>query len=252
MWKLLAPIAAGLALFGPPSAALAQAVLDGAALVDHGFEIASYVPSDSFAGPLSEAAFANQAFRFTAPFREKGSEHITYLVGGWTYDLQNETLRLALSPAGWGQAEFPQAEADAFMHYGLRIGTRNTSDRVEQAQNAYGAQFEVRSIEAQSIQIASLTRSERAASVDMRSEMLTELKMAPAEARQTVTDAQLVVEGVLVPYSGALVTQCRSSATDATIDVPLSTVIRTCVMNARITRVAIISGGGSTLAEWLP
>lgn len=250
MWKPNLALTAGLALliYGVPSSA--QSLLDRSALLAHGFDIASYKPADAFSEPPNESALAGQPFRFSVPLKESDAPRITHIVGGWSYDRSTQILRIGISTAGWREAEMPGAEADNFMHYGLRVGSRNLSDQTITAQNAYGAKFEVQSIEAQAVQVAPLTRRERAASVDIPSNLFVDIQMAPEEARAAVTGAEVVVEGFLAAIDPARITLCYDSGSTATIDVRLSTLIHTCVMNARITRVAVEAADGRTVTEW--
>lgn len=254
MWTrfLLCPAALGILLVAQPTASEAQDIMDRQALLEHGFEIASFQPPDPFSGPQNESGLAGTVFRFSQPLRESDAPNLTHIIGGWSYDLSKQNLRVAVSTAGWRQTQLPNAEADDFMEYGLRVGTRNLSDDNVSAQNAYGAQFDVQSMNSQSVHIAPLTRSERAASVAILDEMYVDLRLAPEAARQAVENAQIIAEGTLVADPKGRVTQCYDTASQATINRRLATLIRTCVMNARIDRVAIVSGQGEVLAEWLP
>tara|TARA_R110002051_G_scaffold41530_7_gene86159 strand:+ start:49374 stop:50144 length:771 start_codon:yes stop_codon:yes gene_type:complete len=250
MWTRSLALASGLALaiWGDP--AFAQAALDREALLAHGFEIASFKPADAFSGPPDESALAGQPFHLTKPLEESEEPRLTHIIGGWSYDRQTQTLRIGISTAGWQRTQLPDAEAEEFMHYGLRAGTRNLSDQMTMAQNAYGAQFEVHSIEAQAVQVAPLTRRERAASVDIPSNMYADVQMVPEEARAAVAGAEVVVEGVLAAVAPGRITLCYDSGSSATINLRLSTLTHTCVMNARITRVAVVAADGRTLTEW--
>lgn len=250
MWKRNLALTSGLALAICTTPVFAQSALDREALAAHGFEIAGYKPADAFSGAPDESALAGQPFRFALPLEESEEPRLTHIVGGWSYDRQTQTLRIGISTAGWQRSQLPDAEADDFMHYGLRVGTRNLSDQMTMAQNAYGAQFEVHSIEAQAVQVSPLTRRERTDSVDIPSNMFVDLPMPPEEARAAVTGAEVVVEGVLAPVEPGRITLCYDSGSPATIDRRLSTLIHTCVMNARITRLSVVSGDGAMLTEW--
>lgn len=250
MWKRHLALASGLALAICGAPAFAQSALDREALLAHGFEIAGFKPADAFSEPPDESALAGQPFRFIKPLKESEAPRITHIVGGWSYERQRQTLRIGISTIGWREDQLPDAEADDFMHYGLTVGSRNLSDQMTMAQNAYGAQFEVHSIEAQAVQVASLTRRERAASVEIPSNLFVDLQMAPEEARAAVTGAEVVVDGVLAAIEPGRITLCYDSGSTATIDLRLSTLIHTCVMNARITRVAVVAADGRTLTEW--
>lgn len=250
MWKHCLALAPGLAFALCAASASAQAALDRDALTAHGFEIASFQPADAFSGPPDESSFVHQPFRFARPLQESEEPRLIEYTGGWSYDRQTQTLRIGVSTTGWSPSELPGAEADDFMHYGLPVGSRNLSDQMTTAQSAYGAQFEVHSIEVQAVHVAPLTRRERAASVDIASNMFVDLPMAPEEARAAVTRAQVVVEGVLAPVEPGRMTLCYDTGMAATIDLRISTLIHICMMNARITRVAVVSGDGRTLTEW--
>lgn len=250
MWNRDLALASGLALAIWGATAVAQSALDREALLAHGFEIASFRPADAFSDPLDESALAGQLFRFSKPLKESEAPAITHIVGGWTYDRQSQILRIGIPTAGWRQNQLPDADADDFMHYGLSVGSRNLSDQTTTAQNAYGAQFEVHSIEAQTVHVASLTRRDRAASVAVPSDLYVDLQMTPEEARAAVTGAEVVVEGVLTAIEPGRITLCYDTGSAATIDLRLSTLIHNCVMNARITRVAVVAADGSTVTEW--
>lgn len=232
------------------SSSAAQTVLDREALLAHGLEIASFKPADAFADVPDESGLNGRPFRLSQPLLASEEASLTHIIGGWSYDRRTQVLRVGIATSGWQPRQIPEAQADQSMHRGLRVGTRTVSDQTVMAQNAYGAQFEVQSIEAEAIQISPLTTQERVASVDIPTNMFVDIPMPPDEARASVSGAEVVVEGILATVEPGRMTYCFDVASEATIDRRLSSLIHTCVMNARITRVAVLTADGRVLTEW--
>ena len=221
-------------------------------VAEHGYAIASYEAPDAFSEAPSEEAVIGRTFRIVRPLAESEAPNITHIVGGWTYDLRTQRLRVAIPTAGWTSATLPDAEMDQFMHRGFTVASRNLSNTTYEAQNAFGVATNVQSLVSQTVRVGSLTRDARRRSVVVVDNMYADLILAPDAARSATTEASYVIEGTIEAISPGRATLCSDSASEATLDLPLETLIRSCTINAVLTRVAIEGGDGSTLAEWLP
>lgn len=221
-------------------------------VAEHGYVVASYEAPDAFSEAPSEEAVIGRTFRIVRPLAESEAPNITHIVGGWTYDLRSQRLRVAIPTSGWTAAALPDAEMDQFMHRGFTVGSRNLSNTTYEAQNAFGVSTNVQSLVSQTVRIGSLTRESRGRSVVVEDNMYADVTLAPDAARAATTDATYIIEGTIEAISPGRATLCSESASEATLDLPLETLIRTCTINAVLTRVAIQGGDGAILAEWLP
>ena len=75
-------------------------------------------------------------------------------------------------------------------------------------------------------------------------------KMEPAEARNAVAGATVVIEGSIAAITPTRGSICGESGSEPTVTLPISSLIKTCLIDVAVERVTIESPAVGPLADW--
>jgi hypothetical protein len=221
-------------------------------LIRLGAKAAQYKPADSFSTQFDDTAALGRTFSIRSPLKPNAIPDMPDKNGGWTYSADTGQLTLTVEENGWIAYHHPQANFSFSTLEGFEIFNAVKHLGHEREQNAFGAQVVVNFGHITSIGVAAISQSAVAHSVAFNSDwntLVARVTLTPEQARNTVKNAFVVVQGTIVPLGNGRASLCDDDGAAATYSSPTSVSEHFCVFNAEISRVAI-EANGVVLAEW--
>jgi len=233
--------------------AAAQDVLDNSGMAAIAQASATFQPKDAFTPSPDESRLVGRRFRITMPLKEGEGGPIARAESGWTYDMESRALHLAVPLRTYLTDEFgapPGVPSRMFRGVVFHSESNDLGDQI--GQTAFGVEFKFSTYRGTLFAVGELTPPTAGDVLPANSDetLAVDRKMEPEEARKAVTDATVVIEGAIAPITPTRVSVCKESASEPTLTLPISSLIKTCLINVAVKRVTIESPAAGMLADW--
>jgi hypothetical protein len=209
---------------------------------------------DEFTPRPTQADLIGQSFKIVLPIGSRSVKDNPFdSSGGWTYDPDKQILSVHVSIARYSAFELhDSAERALTVLPGFYLGHRIVSTNEREAQNGFGAQFEVTEI-VEDTHVLAFAPGLRHRVTDADLDLSVDLTFSPEMARAAVPNLAIELSGSFLPLEGPRVILCGDHVSTATISSPYEHLDHVCAAGADIesVRAVILKPDGNVeLAHW--